>query len=121
MNALCSIHIMYIDSNTHSFTLGTQTESFMKSMSISTSTLDAPWGPATSMPVKHVHPRPAKRPRVGEEEEEEEEDEGDIFTIKPEPHDSTYDPAQSRSNVTESLQPTYVFWAVNSAKLQRLY
>ena len=78
----------------------------MKSKSIATSTLDAPWGPATSMPIKHVHPRPAKRPRVVEEE-----DESDIFTITPETQDSTYDPAQSMSNVTESSQPMYVFWA----------
>ncbi|XP_041958231.1 uncharacterized protein LOC121716101 [Alosa sapidissima] len=81
---------------------GTQTESFMRTASIATSTSDAPWGPATSTPIKAVHPRPAKRPRVDEEEEEE----SDISTILPEPHDSTYDPAQSISNVTEASQPT---------------
>ncbi|KAK0156613.1 hypothetical protein N1851_000044 [Merluccius polli] len=56
-------------------------------------------GPVTSTPIKPVHPRPAKRPRVDDEE-----DESDIFTRTP--HDSTYDPAQSMSNVTESSQPT---------------
>ncbi|XP_041960716.1 uncharacterized protein LOC121719306 [Alosa sapidissima] len=79
---------------------GTQTESFMRTASIATSTSDATWGPATSTPIKAVHPRPAKRPRVDEEEE------SDISTILPEPQDSTYDPAQSISNVTEASQPT---------------
>ncbi|XP_049321993.1 uncharacterized protein LOC111193905 isoform X2 [Astyanax mexicanus] len=80
---------------------GTQTESFITSTSIATSTLDAPWGPVHSTPIKSVVPRAAKRPWVDEEEEEEEEEdeESDHCTVPTEPQSSTYDPAQ--------LKPTY--------------
>ncbi|KAG5278009.1 hypothetical protein AALO_G00094170, partial [Alosa alosa] len=90
----------------HQLTGCTQTEYFMKSMSIDTSTSDTPWawGPATSTAIKPVHPRPARRPRVDQEEEE---DESDISTITPD--GSTYGPAQSKSNVIKSSQPTNVF------------
>ncbi|KAL2096063.1 hypothetical protein ACEWY4_008211 [Coilia grayii] len=77
---------------------GTQTESYITSKTTATSTLDAPWGPPTSTPIKC---RPAKRPRVDEDEEE---DESDVSAVTP--HDSTYDPAQSMSNVSQSSQLT---------------
>ncbi|XP_049324303.1 uncharacterized protein LOC111195039 isoform X2 [Astyanax mexicanus] len=83
---------------------GTQTESFITSTSIATSTLDAPWGPVHSTPIKSVVPRAAKRPWVDEEEEEDEE--SDHCTVPTEPQSSTYDPAQSISSVIEPSQIT---------------
>ncbi|KAG9263183.1 hypothetical protein AMEX_G23189 [Astyanax mexicanus] len=56
---------------------GTQTDSLVATTTIATSTLDAPWAPANSAPLRTVYPRPAKRPRVYEEEEDEEEKEED--------------------------------------------
>ena len=64
---------------------------------MSTTTDDAPWGPSTSTPIK---PTPAKRPRLAEGEEDNWED----STVIAEPHDSTYDPAQSMTDVSESSQ-----------------
>lgn len=75
---------------------GTQTESFLTSKSIATSTADASWEPDTSTAFKSEHPAPSKRPRLDEE------DESEIMTLKFEPHDSTSEPAQSMSNVAES-------------------
>ncbi|XP_049325598.1 uncharacterized protein LOC125785662 isoform X2 [Astyanax mexicanus] len=83
---------------------GTQTESFITSTSIATSTLDAPWGPVHSTPIKSVVPRAAKRPWVDEEEEEDEE--SDHCTVPTEPQSSTYDPQDNTSwNNNSDLSP----------------
>nr|XP_054597846.1 uncharacterized protein LOC107391876 isoform X2 [Nothobranchius furzeri] len=77
---------------------GIQTESSLMRKSVATSTADAPWGPGTSVPIGSVHLRPSKRPRLDEE------DEGEVSILRPEPPESTYDPAQLVSAVAESSQ-----------------
>ncbi|KAM4527780.1 uncharacterized protein PAE49_024480 isoform 2-T3 [Odontesthes bonariensis] len=70
-------------------------------------TSDAPWGSQSSTPIRPVHHRPSKRPRLEEEATAAASTSAanvtDTLSI-PDPLDSTYDPAQSRTTLTESSQ-----------------
>lgn len=71
--------------------LGTQTDNFTSGLQLSSTPLK---GNVSGV----LGSRPAKRPRLEEDEEE------DIYFEIPEPHDSTYNPEDSVTVLTDSSQ-----------------